>query len=112
MAGVKGRSGSGGRRSGSGRLRKIYKPIILDYKPDSPKNVIRSLIDLYNSLLEDKIERGKAATAAHILEIIAKILISSGTTVQSQEEEMPLDEYEEIREAMLKRGEKIRKPDS
>src|SRR5512137_262077 len=83
MVGVKGCSGSGGRRAGSGRPRKVYKPIAPEHKPDSIKNVVRVLGDMYEWVLAREIDRQTAGTAIHALEVLAKIMMSSGYEMAS-----------------------------
>ena len=51
---------------------------MIDYCPYASKDsLLRALDDLYRWLLEDRIDTRRAATAAHILEVMAKIQIPS-----------------------------------
>jgi hypothetical protein len=68
------RRNSGGKRKGAGRKYKFYSPLVIDYCPYASKDtLLRALDDLYRWLLEDRIDTRRAATVAHILEIMAKI---------------------------------------
>jgi hypothetical protein len=70
------RPNSGEERPGAGRKYKFYPPIVIDYLPyESKDSLLQDLDDLYEWILCEKIDTRRAATVAHILEVMAKIQI-------------------------------------
>jgi len=99
MVGVEGRSG--GKRPGAGRKYKFYPHIKIDYCPYASKDsLLRALDDLYKWILEDRIDTRRAATGAHILEVMAKIQIPS--LIEEKIEELGA-EAERTRKALADR---------
>ena len=68
----------GGKRKTAGRKCKIYLPLYFEYDAsDSKENVLRALNDLWKFTAADRVDTRRSGSMAHILDVMAKILMPS-----------------------------------